>query len=84
MKELKRFDDMEFSEVSLRYENFFKKIIKNNKFEEIQNLNEKKYKKLLTFLDKKLKFTNSLGRADLQYGRNMLYGWFLEELFIEV
>lgn len=25
-----------------------------------------------------------MGRADLQYGRNMLYGWYLEELFLEI
>jgi len=83
--ELKRLDDMEFAEVSQRYEEFFNEIIGSNVFSKIKSANENKYTKLVGLLDRKLKFKGgAFGRADLQYGRNMLYGWFLEDLFLEL
>jgi|GEM_PF-1687662 len=83
--ELKRMDDMEFSEISQRYEEFFSGIIDSDMFFAVKSANENKYTRLVGLLDRKLKFkSGTFGRADLQYGRNMLYGWFLEDLFLEL
>lgn len=82
--ELKRLDDMEFLEVKNKYSSFFLEIIKDDIFNNISDNYENKYSHLLNLLEKKFKFASTMGRADLQYGRNMLYGWYLEELFLEV
>lgn len=83
--EPKRLDDMGFDEISRRYAAFFKEIIGEKKFQEILNSNKLKYERMTAAVKKGLKFTGgTMGRADLQYGRNMLYGWFLEELILFV
>ena len=82
--EFKRLDDMEFLEIKSKYFAFFKNNITKDYFNKVSESNENKYSSLLNYLENKLKFSSTMGRADLQYGRNMIYGWYLEELFLEI
>lgn len=82
--EPKRLDDMEFEEVSARYAFIFAQIIGKRRFRRISELNKKKYNRMKKLVGKRMKFKGgAMGRGDLQYGRNMLYGWFLEELMLD-
>ncbi len=75
---MKRLDEMEFVEVSSLYQKIFSNLI------DITTI-EKRYKELYSnYIDlinsgKKLK-GGTLGRGELKYGRNIIYGWFLEEI----
>ncbi|MBS8122078.1 hypothetical protein [Candidatus Vampirococcus lugosii] len=79
--EEKRLDEMEFVEISSRYQTIFSDLIGKNKFEKIEKENYDKYKLLQEYINKGYKFKGgAMGRSPITYGRNMLYGWFLEDL----
>lgn len=79
--EEKRLDEMEFVEISSRYQTIFSDLIWKNKFEKIEKENYDKYKLLQEYINKGYKFKWwAMWRSPITYWRNMLYGWFLEDL----
>ena len=83
--EEKRLDEMEFTEVSQRYSKIFSDIIWKTIFEKIEKLNFNKYKELQDLVNQKLSFKWwTLWRWAINYARNMLYWWFLEEIVLEI
>ena len=82
---MKRLDEMEFIEISNIYHNMIKNILAEDVFISIKNEYEKKSIKFMQFVDKGYKIKGgTLGRGELKYSRNIIYGWFLEKLILEI
>jgi hypothetical protein len=82
--ELKSLRDMDLNEATLLYKNIFENILGKNLFEEITNNYQIKYNKFLEFKNKGYNSPTAMGRDKIAYGRNIIYGWFVEELIGEV
>jgi len=82
---LKRLDEMEFIEISDIYKNMTKEILEEKIFNSIKKIYEEKYINFMQLVDKSYKIKGgTLGRGELKYSRNMIYGWFLERLILEI
>lgn len=79
---LKSLRDMDLNEVSLLYRNIFKDILKDNKFQSIEKTYQEKYNKFIQYKYKNYKSPTAMGRDQIAYGRNIIYGWFIEELIL--
>ncbi len=76
---------MEFIEIADIYKNMTKEILEENIFNEIKKIYEEKSIKFMQLVDKGYKIKGgTLGRGELKYSRNMIYGWFLERLILEI
>ncbi len=82
---MKRLDEMEFIEISNIYQNMTKDILDKKLFIEIKNEYEKKSIEFMKLVDKGYKLKGgTLGRGELKYSRNIIYGWFLEKIILEI
>ncbi len=82
---MKRLDEMEFTEISNIYKNFTKDILTISLFDKISKDYEEKYLKFMKFIDDGYKLKGgTLGRGELKYSRNIIYGWFLEKIILEI
>lgn len=78
-----RLDDMKIEDVKELYERIFDKYISKKKQEEIYFKYMKKYDEMKLKENEGYKVSNSMGRG-FKYLTNVLYGWYIEELFVEV
>ncbi|MFA5917469.1 MAG: hypothetical protein WC850_04540 [Candidatus Gracilibacteria bacterium] len=76
--------DMDFEEVSIKYENLFSNLIGNENYKKINNDYRNKYQIFIRHKDKGYDSPSAMGRDKIAYGRNIIYGWFCEELIIKV
>lgn len=82
---MKRLDEMEFIEISNIYQEMVKDILDKNIFIETKNIYENKSIRFMKYVDKGYKIKGgTLGRGELKYSRNIIYGWFLEKLILEI
>jgi hypothetical protein len=78
-------DEIEFIEISNIYYGMVKSILEEDVFISIKNEYEKKSIRFMQFIDKGYKIKGgTLGRGELKYSRNIIYGWFLERLILEI
>ena len=82
---MKRLDEMEFIEISNIYYDIVKDILEKELFILIKNEYEEKSIQFMQFIDEGYKIKGgTLGRGELKYARNIIYGWFLEKLILEI
>jgi hypothetical protein len=76
---------MEFIEISNIYYDMVKDILEKDLFVLIKNEYEKKSIRFMQFIDEGYKIkAGTLGRGELKYSRNIIYGWFLERVILEI
>ena len=76
--------DMDFEEISIKYENLFSKIIWNKLFKKINIEYRNKYQIFIRFKNEWYTSPSAMWRDQIAYGRNIIYWWFVEDLIIEV
>lgn len=76
--------DMDFEEVSIKYENLFISIIWEKLFKKINEEYRNKYINFIRYKEKWYDSPTSMWRDKIAYGRNIIYWWFCEELIIEL
>ncbi len=81
---MKRLDDMDFNEVSLLYKKLFASMLDTTCFDTIKNNFNNIYDKYLEHFNNGYRSKSTLGRSSLQWGRNIIWGWFIETLLREV
>lgn len=82
---MKRLDEMEFIEISNIYQQMVKDILNENTFRKIKTEYEEKSIQFMKYVDKGYKIKGgTLGRGELKYSRNIIYGWFLEKLILKI
>ncbi len=84
---MKRLDEMEFIEISDIYQKMIEDIIDEKLFEKIKKEYENKSIEFMKLVDigYKLKGGTFLAtRGELKYSRNIIYGWFLEKIILEI
>lgn len=81
---MKRLDDMDFNEVSLLYKDIFSSLLDIKQFNDIKNNFNNVYDKYLEYYNKGYRSKSTLGRGSLQWGRNIIWGWFIETLLKEI
>lgn len=80
-----RLDEMDLNEISIKYKSIFHNLIADQKFNEIKIEIEKIYDEYITYTNKKYKVKKgTFGRGELKWGRNMIWGWYIEALIREV
>lgn len=79
---LKSLRDMDLNEVSLLYKNIFKEILPEDSFKSIIDIYQAKYNKFLEYKFKNYTSPTAMGRDQNAYGRNIIYGWLIEELIL--
>jgi hypothetical protein len=83
MKE-KSLRDMDFEEVSIKYEILFAEVIWKELFKKINDENRNKYQNFIRYKEKWYKSPTAMWRDQIAYWRNIIYWWFCEELIIKV
>lgn len=81
---MKRLDDMDFNEISLLYKNLFFNLIEDNKFNDIKLKFNNIYDKYLEYYNNRYRSKSTLGRGSLQWGRNIIWSWFIETILKEI
>jgi hypothetical protein len=81
---LKSLRDMDLNEVTILYKDLFKETIKDSIFNKISSDYQKKYNTFAEFKYKGYNSPSAMGRDKIAYGRNIIYGWFVEELMLEL
>jgi len=82
---MKRLDEMEFIEISNIYQNMIKNILDKKLFIEIKSEYEAKTIQFMNFVANGHKLKGgTLGRGESKYSRNIIYGWFLEKIILEI
>lgn len=76
--------DMDFEEISIKYENLFSKIIWNELFKKINYEYRNKYQIFIRFKNEWYDSPSAMWRDKIAYGRNIIYWWFVEDLIIKV
>lgn len=83
---MKRLDEMDFNEITIAYKDIFYNLIGDEEFknvkEQIENLYNEYIENVTTKGYKVLGGT--LGRGELKWGRNIIWGWYIELLIKEV
>jgi len=74
---------MDLNEVTILYRNLFENMFQADIFEKISLSYQCKYNTFLEFKNKGYNSPTAMGRDKIAYGRNIIYGWFLEELLAE-
>lgn len=76
-----RLDEMDLNEVSIKYESIFIKLIGEPTFNKILLKISNIYKEYILFINKKYKVKKgTFGRGELKWGRNIIWGWYIELL----
>ena len=76
--------DMDFEEISIKYENLFSKIIWNELFKKINDEYRNKYQIFIRYKNEEYDSPSAMWRDKIAYGRNIIYWWFVEDLIIKV
>jgi hypothetical protein len=76
--------DMDFEEISIKYENLFSKIIWNELFKKINDEYRNKYQIFIRYKNEGYDSPSAMWRDKIAYGRNIIYWWFVEDLIIKV
>ena len=76
--------DMDFEEISIKYENLFSKIIWNELFKKINDEYRNKYQIFIRYKNEWYDSPSAMWRDKIAYGRNIIYWWFVEDLIIKV
>lgn len=76
--------DMDFEEISIKYENLFSKIIWNDLFKKINDEYRNKYQIFIRYKNEWYDSPSAMWRDKIAYGRNIIYWWFVEDLIIKV
>jgi hypothetical protein len=80
-----RLDEMDFNEITIKYKDIFKNIISEDVFTKIKNGIENIYNEYITFININYKIKGgTLGRGELKWGRNIIWGWYIEMLLREL
>jgi hypothetical protein len=80
-----RLDEMDLNEISVNYKSIFYSLLSDKVFDEIKIEIEKIYEEYITYINKKYKVKKgTFGRGELKWGRNMIWGWYIELLIKEV
>lgn len=78
---MNRLDEMDFNEIKICYKDIFKSLIDPKQFEIISNKIENQYNEYIEYINiKKYKSPNTMGRGAIKYGRNIIWGWYIEDL----
>lgn len=78
---MNRLDEMDFNEIKICYKDIFKSLIDSEQFEIISNKIENQYNEYIEYVNiKKYKSPNTMGRGAIKYGRNIIWGWYIEDL----
>lgn len=76
--------DMDFEEISIKYENLFSKIIWSDLFKKINDDYRNKYQIFIRYKNEWYDSPSAMWRDKIAYGRNIIYWWFVEDLIIKV
>ena len=80
----KGFREMDFTEVSVLYDIFTENILDKKLFLKIKNKYQSIYEEFIKYKNKNYKSPTAMGRDEIQYGRAIIYGWFIEEIIFEI
>ncbi len=76
-------DEMDFYQIKLEYQRIFD-FIDNSIFEKISTEIESIYQEYIFYIqDYKIK-GGTLGRGNLKWGRNIIWSWFIEKIFLHI
>lgn len=84
IKKEKSLRDMDFEEVSIKYEQLFQSIIWEREFKDISDEYRNKYQNFIRYKEKWFDSPSAMWRDKIAYGRNIIYWWFCEELVIKL
>lgn len=84
IKKEKSIRDMDFEEISIKYEKLFAKIIWIKLFKIMSDNYRNKYQTFIRYKEEWYDSPSAMWRDKIAYGRNIIYWWFVEELVIEV
>lgn len=76
--------DMDFEEVSIKYENLFAEVIWKELFKKINEEYRNKYQIFIRYKNDAYNSPSSMNRNESDYWRNVIYWWFVEDLIIKV
>ncbi len=81
-----RLDEMDFDEISLKYKDMFNDLIDASIFRKIKKRIGELYDEYITKITKeKYKVKGgTFGRGELKWGRNIIWGWYIESLIKEI
>ncbi len=82
-KEEIRLDEMELNEVNKMYDSMFGSLVSKQSYDKAYKSCKKNYKEMQKAVNDKIKPPSSMGRG-WKYVRNIIYGWFVEDLFYEL
>lgn len=76
--------DMDFEEISIKYENLFSSIIWEENFKKLNDDYRLKYQNFIRYKEKWYDSPSAMWRDKIAYWRNIIYWWFVEELILKV
>lgn len=80
-----RLDEMDLNEITIKYRSIFNELISEKNFNNILLEIEKIYNEYIIYVNKKYKVKGgTLGRGELKWGRNIIWGWYIEMLIKEL
>jgi hypothetical protein len=79
-----RLDELDFFQIESLYTNLTDSIIDSVILTAINKKIESQYKEFINYYDKNYKFSATLGRGTLKYCKNIIYGWYIEEIIFEI
>lgn len=80
-----RLDEMDLNEITFKYKNIFKDLVSEDIFNNVLDKIEKIYDEYIFYVDKKYKVRKgTFGRGEIKWGRNIIWGWYIELLIKEV
>ncbi len=81
---LPRLDEMDFQQIANLYEKIFIYKLKREIFIKVKNDIQNIYEEFVKYESLEFKIKGgTLGRGEIKWGRNIIWGWFIEELFLE-
>ena len=83
VKEEIRLDEMELDEVNIMYKSMFGSLVPKQSYDKAYKSCKKNYEEMVKAEKDKIKPPSSMGRG-WKYAKNMIYGWFVEDLFYEL
>ncbi|HMP29107.1 MAG TPA: hypothetical protein PKE08_00520 [Candidatus Paceibacterota bacterium] len=80
-----RLDEMDFNEITIKYKSIFSNLIDNTNFYQIKKEIENIYNEYIVCVNKQFKIKGgTLGRGEIKWGRNIIWGWYIEMLIREI
>lgn len=80
-----RLDEMDFNEITVKYKEIFGELMDFSTFEKIKVRIENIYNEYIIYVNKKYKIKGgTLGRGENKWGRNIIWGWYIEMLLQEL